>query len=105
MFKESLHMNKDINRISSIRTSSATVMSNITDIMATQQSDNAFNITDNDIYAFNEEQIDNNAPKEEIPVIRHQNIVCPLFFVNQPTNKPDLGKLKELKAKLKEKVS
>lgn len=91
MFKEHLHMNRDIQRVSSIRTSSANVMSNINNVMSSSIPNNNMSTfsNNNDIYSLNEFE-DND---EEM---FRPKIIQPLRFID--SNKPkqsDIDKLRE----------
>ena len=102
MFKEHLHMNNDIQRMSSIRTSSANVMGNINNIMSSNNSMNNSTFSNTGIYAFETPVEDNNEVDDEIPQIVRPNIIKPIFFFKEATNKPDLGKINDLKSQLEE---
>lgn len=102
MFKEHLHMNNDIQRMSSIRTSSANVMGNINNIMSSNDSMNNSTFSNTGIYAFETPIEDNNEVDDEIPQIVRPNIIKPIFFFKEAINKPDLGKINDLKSQLEE---
>ena len=90
MFKEFLHMNADINRMPSVRTSSSNVMNNINNIMGNSKNNinNAF--SKNNAYSFDPEDEEDNEQR-----IEKANIVHPFRFISV-AQKPvvDINKLR-----------
>lgn len=96
MFKESLHMNEDVPRIASIRTSSANVMANISNVIPPTHSNNNLFSDENELYDIPEPD---DTPIEE-PVIRRKVVPCPIFFMRPPVNKPSFESIRDLKESL-----
>ena len=80
-FKESLHMNPEVPRLVSVRTSSSNVLSNINNIVgANPPQDNTFS-TDPRYIPIPEEEND----EDEIPMVEYKKeLRCPIVFFNQP---------------------
>lgn len=101
MFKEHLHMNNDVPRIASIRTTSANVMSNIKTIVnSNKPTDTTFGGTSYNFNNFEDEDIQINSvePLLEDINVGQINAVNPIFFFNnnsQPLNMKNLGELKQ----------
>ena len=98
MFKETLHMNMEVPRIASIRTSSANVMANIDMVTSSHPpKDNIFkagpviDIPNDDDFG---EIVD------EIPEIKKPRLFRPIFFTKPPVNKPTMESIEKLKKSL-----
>lgn len=98
MFKEFLHMNREINRIPAMRTTSSNVITNINNVMSKNvDTDSAFGT---DKYTFDDEP---QVQQEEIIVPK---IIKPIRFEPESNNKVSQISIDELKDKLsKGKVS
>lgn len=92
MFKEHLHMNNDIQRISSIRTSSANVMTNINNVMSSNIPQNSA-FSNNDVYSLSQFEEDDTVE------LYRPKIIKPLIFHN-PENKPTQNSLDKLRENL-----
>lgn len=92
MFKEHLHMNKEIQRNSSIRTTSANVMNNINNVMSS-------NIPQSSTFANDAYSLDQFEDEEDSIELYKPKIIKPLIF-HSTENKPKQSDLDELKAKL-----
>lgn len=95
MFKESLHTNNEVPRIASIRTSSANIMANMSNVVSSYPSRD--NIFDEDKVMELEET--DTIMDDEVEIVKPKT-VCPIFFSKPPINKPNLKDIEELKKAL-----
>lgn len=92
MFKEYLHMNREINRIPAMKTTSANVINNINNVMSKNvDTDSAFGT---DKYSFTDTM---DEPQEEFKRI---HIIKPIRFEPEPDNKVSQISMDELKERL-----
>ena len=95
MFKESLHTNMEVPKVSSIRTSSANINMMMGNITSYPPRDNIFtndmDLEPPDLVSDDEE--------EEIE-IKNTKVICPIFFTNPPINKPTLDDIEKFKQSL-----
>ena len=96
MFKDSLHMNSQVPRIASVRTTSSNIMSNINNIVTSNSSPIDTSFINNSSYSL---KLDDDE-MSEIPQIPKPPVVDAIYFIENPVNKPSITDLNELRSRL-----